>query len=111
MGIAAKNAPERPEPLLQFMKTSPLLLVSFLFLAIAPASRSVTIWDNGMPDLNGGAPSDSASSIQRGDDFSLAMTATAQQIQWWGFYGSAVAPADDFTISIFTITGGVSRHD
>ncbi len=94
------------------MKLLPLLLVPFLFLTSAPDTGAVTIADNGGPDQVNGFRSDSdfaPGPRQVGDDFTLAATATAGQIQWWGVYSPNNTPTapDDFTIRFFTITAGV----
>jgi hypothetical protein len=91
------------------MKARHLALVLFLFLALALASRAATIWDNGGPDQANGFFSDFQDLDQAGDNFTVAGTATANQIQWWGGYAPSNTPTapDNFTVRFFTITGGV----
>jgi hypothetical protein len=86
----------------------PLILSSF-FLAIARLSLADTVWNNGTPDQESARASDFEIPNQIGDDFTRGTTATANQIQWWGVYGSGNTPTepDDFTIRFFNIVAGV----
>jgi hypothetical protein len=63
---------------------------------------------NGGP-IPDGRISDFAATDQVGDDFTLSVMQTANQIQWWGFYAGGNTPTtpDAFTIRFFTITAGV----
>lgn len=84
-----------------------VLLVPLMIIAVAPAGWPVLLYDNGGPiGAATGPPSDFSASGQAGDDFSLSMAATAQQIEWWGFYPGNAALTDDFTIRFFGFTGG-----
>ncbi len=91
------------------MKPFPLLLPALVFAILAPTAFAGTIANNGAPDQWLGSFSDYDQGQQSGDNFTLGTSATATQIQWWGFYLSGNTPPaqDNFTIGFFKITAGV----
>ncbi|HEY5741934.1 MAG TPA: hypothetical protein VIS99_05275, partial [Terrimicrobiaceae bacterium] len=85
-----------------------ILLVPVMLLAVATTGWPVVLYDNGTFTTSGNAFSDPSFPAQAGDDFTLSMAGTAQQIQWWGVYFGSPAPVqDNFTIGFFSFTGSV----
>jgi hypothetical protein len=84
-----------------------LSLLAIIFVSLfADTHRieAVIIYDNGVPDLIAGSPSDFAVPQQTGDDFTLNANANIiTDIHWWGFYFQPPPQTDDFTIRIFNI--------
>jgi hypothetical protein len=94
---------------LEIMKVPRYLLIPAIFITLGSPSFATTIWDNGTPDLERGYFSDFGAGQQLGDNITVATTATANQIQWWGGYFRSSTPTgpDAFTIRFFNIVAGV----
>src|SRR5262249_18376352 len=92
----------RHRPVAHFPGSSKIRLrfataVAAALLALATASLQAG-YDNGAPNLFGGATADVAMGTEHASDFRLGADNTITSVHWWGLYNQAGSVPDNFSI-------------